>query len=60
MKMLYNHNLDIKKGKYTENEVGDMIIDIMMELKKTSKSLNQWKSFGISLIVAVIVYSSFA
>jgi hypothetical protein len=50
-----NDYLNIKKGKYTENEIGDMIIDIVMELKKTSKRLNNWKSFGLLIITVLIV-----
>jgi hypothetical protein len=31
-----------------------MLIDIIMELKKTSKSLNNWRGFGIFIIITII------
>jgi len=48
-------NQNIRKEKYTENEIGDMIIDIIVELKKTTKSLSKWRGFAIIIVIILIL-----
>jgi DNA-binding transcriptional MerR regulator len=44
-----------KKEKYSEEEIGTLLIDLMMALKKTIESLDKWKTFGIIVIIAIII-----
>jgi len=44
-----------KKEKYSEEEIGSLILDISMELKKTNARLKNWRNFGILIIIFIIL-----
>jgi preprotein translocase subunit SecG len=43
-----------KEGKYSEEEIEGLLLDLMMSLKKTIESLDRWKRFAIFIIIAII------
>jgi cell division protein FtsL len=44
-----------KEEKYSEKELGNLILDISMELKKTNARLKNWRNFGIIIIIIIII-----
>jgi t-SNARE complex subunit (syntaxin) len=44
-----------KKEKYSEKEIEELLIDLMMALKKTTESLDKWRTFGIIFIIVIII-----
>jgi hypothetical protein len=53
-------NANIRKEKYSQNEMEKLIVDLMLELRKTIKSLNSWRGFGILIILAIIAFFIYA
>jgi len=52
---LDNINTKDHKKEYSEEEIGRLILDILIEQKKTNDKLESWRNFGIIIIVMIII-----
>jgi len=43
------------KEQYSEEEIGTVLLDVLIEQKKINTSLKRWRNFGILIIIIIII-----